>query len=68
MAIEMRHRLSLVVTSRALSCVGYIHGVYMFFIFKSYVSSDKLEGSSVMYSVVDKLIVECFKGAFVLVS
>ena len=33
-----------------------------------YVSSDKLEGSSVVYSVVDKLFVDCFNGIFVLVS
>ena len=32
------------------------------------VSSDKLEGSSVMNSVVDKMFVECFYGVFVLVS
>ena len=30
--------------------------------------SDKLEGSSVMNSVVDKLFVECLYGVFVLVS
>ena len=32
------------------------------------VSSDYLEGSSVMYSVVYKLIVECYNGMFVLFS
>ena len=32
------------------------------------VSSDQLEGSSVMNSVVDKLFVECFYGVFVRVS
>ena len=32
------------------------------------VSSDKLEGSTVMNSVVDKLFVECFYGVFVPVS
>ena len=30
--------------------------------------NEKLEGSSVMYSVVGKLFVECFDGVFVLVS
>ena len=30
--------------------------------------SDKLERSSVMNSVVDKLVVECFYGVFVLVN
>ena len=30
--------------------------------------SDKLEGSSVANSVIDKLFVECFYGVFVLVS
>ena len=35
---------------------------------KPYVPSDKLEGSSVVNSVVDKLFVECFYGVFVLVS
>ena len=34
---------------------------------KSYVSSDELEGSSVMYSVVDKLFDKCFNGDFVFV-
>ena len=31
-------------------------------------SSDKLEGSSVMYLDVDKLFVECFNGVSVFVS
>ena len=35
---------------------------------KPYVPSDKLEGSSVVNSVIDKLFVECFNGVFVLVS
>ena len=34
---------------------------------KSCVPSDKLEGSSVVYSVVYKLFVECFNGVFVVV-
>ena len=45
---------------------GDIHVVKM--LIKPYVSSDKLEGSTVMNSVVDKLFVECFYGVFVLVS
>ena len=32
------------------------------------VSRDKLEGSSVMYSVVDMLFVQCLNGAFVFVN
>ena len=47
--------LRLVVTSRALSSVGNIHVLQMFV--KPYVPSDKLEGSSVMNSVVDELFV-----------
>ena len=35
---------------------------------KSCVSSEKLEGSSVMYSVVDKLFVEFFNGVFLFIS
>ena len=39
------------------SSVGDINFVQMFV--KPYVSCDQLEGSSVMYSAVDKLIVQC---------
>ena len=66
MTNEVGHCLRFVVTSRALSSVGDIHVVQM--LVKPYVPSDKLEGSSVMNSVVDKLFVECFYGVFVLVS
>ena len=52
--------------SRALSCVSNIHVVQM--LVKPYVPSDKLEGSSVVNSVIDKLFVECLYGVFVLVS
>ena len=45
--------LRFVVTSRALSSVGDIHVVQMLI----YVPSDKLEGGSVVNSVVDKLFV-----------
>ena len=62
----MGHCVRSVVTSRAISSVGDIHVVQM--LVKPYVASDKLEGSSVMNSVVDKLFVECFYGVFVLVS
>ena len=62
----MSHCLRFVVTSRALSSVGNIHVVQM--LVKPYVPSDKLEGSSVVNSVIDKLFVECFNGVFVLVS
>ena len=51
---------------RALSSVGDTHGVQMFI--QSYVPSDELEGSFVLYSVVDNLFVERFDGVFVLVS
>ena len=62
----MSHCLRFVVTSRALSSVGDIHVVQM--LVKPYVPSDKLEGSSVVNSVIDKLFVDCFYGVFVLVS
>ena len=62
----MSHCLRFVVTSRALSSVGNIHVVQM--LVKPYVPSDKLEGSFVVNSVIDKLFVECFNGVFVLVS
>ena len=55
----MGHCLRFVVTSRALSSVGDhdIHVVQM--LIKPYVPSDKLEGCSVVNSVVDlKLFVE----------
>ena len=45
------------------SIVGNIHVVQM--LVKPYVPSDKLEGSSVVNSVIDKLFVECFNGVFV---
>ena len=61
----MIHCLCLTVTSRALSSVGDVNVLHVFV--KSYVSSDELEGSSVMYSVVDKLFNECFNGDFVFV-
>ena len=54
----MGHCLRFVVTSRVLSSVGDIHVVQI--LVKPYVPSDKLEGSSVVNSVVDKLFVECF--------
>ena len=60
----MSHCLRFVVTSRALSSVGDIHIVQM--LVKPYVPSDKLEGSSVVNSVIDKLFVECFIDVFVL--
>ena len=34
----------------------------------SYVSSDELEGSYVLYSAVDKLFIECFNGVFLFAS
>ena len=43
--------------------ISIIHVVQMLIL-----PSDKLEGSSVMNSVVDKLFVESFYGVFVLVS
>ena len=52
----MGHYLCFVVTSRALSSVGDIHVVQM--LIKPYVPSYKLEGGSVVSSVVDKLFVE----------
>ena len=58
----MGHCLRFVVTSRALSCVGDIYVVQML------VPSDKLEGNSVMNSVVDKLFAKCFYSVFVIVS
>ena len=42
----MGHRLCLVFTSRALSCVGDIHVVHV--LVEPYVTSDKLESSSVV--------------------
>ena len=62
----MGHCLRFVVTSRVLSCVVDIHVVQI--LVKPYLPSDKLEGSSVMNSVVDELFVKCFDGVFVLVS
>ena len=52
---EMSYCLCLVVTSGAYSCICDIHVVQVFV--KSYLSN-KLKGSSVVYSVVDKLFVE----------
>ena len=48
---EVGHCLRFVVTSRALSSVGDNHVVQK--LVKPYVPSDKLEGSSVINSVVD---------------
>ena len=62
----MSHCLRFVVTSRAFSSFGDIHVVQM--LVKLYVPSDKLEDSSVVNSVIDKLFVECFNDVFVLVS
>ena len=62
----MSHCLRFVVTSRALRSVGDIHVVQI--LVKPYVPNDKLEGSSVVNSVIDKLFVECFNGVFVLFS
>ena len=56
MTDKMGHCLRFVVTSRALCSVGDIHVVQM--LIKPYVPSDKLEGSSVVNSVVDELFVE----------
>ena len=60
---EVSHCLLFLVTSRTLSSVGDIHVVHM--LVEPYVPSDKLEGSSVVNSVVNKLFVECFYGVFV---
>ena len=54
---EVSYCLRFVVTSRALSSVVDIHVVQM--LVKPYVPSDKLEGSSVVNSGIDKLFVEC---------
>ena len=55
---EMSDRFCLAVKSRALSSVGDIQDEHLFV--KPYVPSDNVEGSSVVYSVVDKLFVEFF--------
>ena len=52
----MSDRFCLSVKSRALSSVGDIQDEHLFV--KPYVPSDNVEGSSVAYSVVDKLFVE----------
>ena len=61
---EMSHCICLVVTS----CLAVLVIFMLYRCLLSPVSSKKLEGSSVMCSVVDKLFVEFFNGVFLFIS